>query len=104
MLGLSAQEAFLFCAALFGIAEAARVEWGAVFDHGVEDAGQFVGGGGDGRFGSELGADAAEPVAQCGLRSMKRLGSHSQGGGEAVADLAGVGGEGASAGDAVVGA
>jgi len=35
---------------------------------------------------------------------MKRLCRHAQGGGEAVAVLAGVGGEGASAGDAVVGA
>jgi len=89
---------------LFGIAEAGGLKRGAVFDHGIEDTGQFVGGGGDGRFGSKLGADAAEPVAQCGLRSMKRLCRHAQGGGESVADLAGVGGEGASAGDAVVGA
>ncbi len=104
MLGLPAQKAFFSCAALFGIAEAGGLEGGAVFDHGIEDAGQLVGGGGDGRFGSELGADAAEPVAQCGLGSMKRLGRHAQGGGESVADLAGVGGEGAPSGDAVVGA
>jgi hypothetical protein len=32
---------------LFGIAEAGGVEGGAVFDHGVEDGGQFVGGSGE---------------------------------------------------------
>ena len=58
-----------------------------MFDHGIEDTGQFVAGGGDGRFGSKLGADAAEPVAQGGLGSMKRLCRHAQGGGESVADL-----------------
>ena len=52
MLGLPAQKAFFSCAALFGVAEAAGFEGGAVFDHGVEDACQLVGGGGDGRFDS----------------------------------------------------
>ncbi len=66
MLCLAAQEAFFSCATLFGVAEAVGVEGGAVFDHGVEDAGQFVCGGGDGGFGPKFGADAAEPVAQKG--------------------------------------
>ena len=40
--GLPAQKAFFSCAALFGIAEANGVEGGAVFDHGVKDAGQLL--------------------------------------------------------------
>ena len=32
-----------------------------------------MGGGGDGRLGAELGADALEPVAQGALGSVKRL-------------------------------
>jgi hypothetical protein len=39
LLCLTAQEAFFSCATLIGIAEANGVEGGAVFDHGVKDAG-----------------------------------------------------------------
>ena len=44
LLGLAAQKVFFSGATLFGIAEAAGLEWGAVLDHGIEDAGQLVGG------------------------------------------------------------
>ena len=51
MFSLAAQEALFSCEGLLGIAESFGVEGGAVFDHRVEDAGQFVCGGGDGGFG-----------------------------------------------------
>ena len=99
---MAAQITLLASAAQIGVAEAIRIVGAAVFDHGVEDPGQFVGGGGEGRFGPQLGLQSPEPVAERGLGSVERLGSHTQGGGQPVVDLASVGGVGAAASDAVV--
>ncbi len=52
--------------------------WGA--EDGVEDAGELVGGGGDGFGGAELGASAAEEGAEGGLAAMKAHGGDAEGG------------------------
>jgi hypothetical protein len=75
---------------------------GAGGDHVVEDAGEFVGGGGDGLGCAELGAFAAEEVADGGVAATGGVGGHAQGVGGAGGHLAGARLQLLVAGDAVV--
>ena len=84
------------------VGEAGFIIRGAGGDHVVEDAGEFVGGGGDGLGCAELGAFAAEEVADGGAAAAGGVGGHAQGVGGAGGHLAGARLQLLSAGDAVV--
>jgi hypothetical protein len=49
-----------------------------VFDEVVEDAGEFVGGGGDGFRGAEACFHTAEVIAEGGLAAVEALSSHAR--------------------------
>ena len=86
----------------FLVGEDGGVIGAAVFDQMMEDAGQFMGGGGDGFRGAETGFHPAEEVAESALAALEALGGHAQGVGGAAFDVAGGDGEDTAAGDAVV--
>ena len=73
-------------------------------DEVVNDAGELVGGGGDGLWGPKAVAHATLGVAEARLATVKALGGHAQRGGGGVVDLSGPGREHLAAGDAIVGA
>ena len=75
-----AVEFFLFC-------EDGGVIGDAVLDEVVKNAGEFVGGGGDGGRGAELGFHPAEVFAEGALAALQALGGHPQGVGCSPAPL-----------------
>lgn len=74
----------------------------AVFDEVMQDAGEFMGRGGDGFRSTEPGFHPAEEVAEGGLAALEALGGHAQGVGGAAFHIAGGDGEDAPACDAVI--
>ncbi len=77
---------------------------GLVLEHGVDDACEFVGGGGDGLGFAEAGAHAAVVGAEGALAVDEALGSHAEGSGGAVLGFLGFGSDDFAAGFVVVGA
>lgn len=73
-------------------------------EHAVDDAGDFMSGGGDGFGWAEAGAHAAVEVAEAGVALAGRLGGEAKRGGRRGDNFAGFGAEDSAAGDAVVGA
>jgi hypothetical protein len=78
--------------------------FGLVFEHGVDDAGDFVSGGGNGSGGVGAGFDAAEEGAKIRIGAGKAVSGHSKGFGGAVLRLFGTGLDGLATGDVIVGA
>ena len=76
----------------------------ALGDHGVEDAGELVGGGDDAFGFAEAAFHAAGVVAEGAFAFGGGFGGHAEGGGHAAGDAAGFGFEDAASADAVVGA
>ena len=72
------------------------------FDHGVEDAGEFVGGGRDAFGFSKAGFHFAAEVPEFGVAAPESLGAQAQDCGNFVGDFAGGGFEDFAAADAVV--
>jgi len=72
--GLAAEGLFFALEEELRVAEEARIEGAALLDHGVEHAGDFMGGSGDGRWGAEFGAEAAEPLAERAIGAPEGLG------------------------------
>ena len=87
----------------FVVGEDGVVEGGAGLEEMINDAGEFVGGGGNGLGGAEPGAHAAKVVAEGGVALAGAVGGHAQGVGGAALHGAGVGREHFAAGDAVIG-
>jgi hypothetical protein len=56
----------------------------SVFEQAIDQPGQFVGGGGDGRGGSKPGSHASVKSAQGRLAALERGGGHAQGVGHPV--------------------
>jgi len=75
-LGLAPQGALVAGAAHVGISAARAVIWSPMFDHGVEDPGQLVGGSRGCRFRAEFGSQAAEPVAELALGAVRHSRNH----------------------------
>ena len=73
-------------------------------DHGVKDAGEFVGGGGDAFGFAEPGFHFAAIVAELGFAMAEGLGAEAKDGGDFVDDAACGGAKDFAAADAVVGA
>ena len=74
------------------------------FDHGVEDACEFVGGGSDAFGFAEARFHLAAEVAEFGSTAAEGLGTQAQDGGDFIGNFAGGGFEDFAAADAVVGA
>ena len=77
---------------------------GGVSSEEVEDdAGEFMGGGGDSFGGTEASAEASEVIADGGVAFTGAICGHAKGGGGAAFYVTGVSGEDFAAGDAVIG-
>lgn len=75
---------------------------GAGFEKMIDDAGEFVSGGGDGLGGAEAGAHAPEVIAEGGVAFAGAVGGHAQSVSGAALDGASMRREDASAGDAMI--
>jgi len=104
-LGLAFQVLDSACTGLAFIETGARVAiLGAVLEHGIDDAGELVGGGGDALGLAEPGAHVAAETAQGAVAVQQALGGHTQRGGGAVLALEGAAADDLTAGLVVVGA
>lgn len=77
--------------------------FGVVFDHGIDDAGEFVGCGLDGELGTVLGLDPAVVGSKSTLAMVKASGGKAKGVCCPVGGLLGLGTEDFSSGDFIVG-
>ena len=82
-----------FLESLFVVEFAEVLVLGVLFDHGIDDAGKFVGGGFDGELWSVLGLDSAVVGAEGALDVMEASGSEAESERGAVGGFLGLGAE-----------
>ena len=76
--------------------------WSSRREQMIDDAGEFVGGCGDGLGGTELGSHPAVEGSQCGGTAQQGLGGEAQGVGKAMLDVSRADGENLATGYPVV--